>query len=407
MRRYTITVYSFIVILIAVGIYLAYMDKNKLFLSVSIESESVTASTSVTGTDVVRDLVRDYGGVSSKTLNQAIVEAKNYFTQHSNSKFTITIPAGTYSLSKTITLTDVHPGPEGRLIIAGAGKDSTILEQSPDAVGITGDRVYRVTIEGVHFTISSQTTTQGHVVSVAPGLLVLDISPGFPTPLDVLDTAYSDVTGCEKVSAAAGGWGRYVKAWSDSTTDPHIDNPDQPQYSFCKPTPVPGIPNRWVFPLKEKKNMSPLPDYTPGTFISVKSKFMDSAYEFCGGDDFFFHDVRFTERSRGIWHCGFNHVHLDGVEIVRGAAINGQVPILSSPGGGPQIGELGMPSMGHLIENSTFVATGDDAIAFFDASGLVRTTTVRDSYGRVNLNKSPGVVIDPSTSIVRTRLVRQ
>ncbi len=360
----------------------------------------------VAASTVVKYLDKDYGSVTSATLNHAIADARTAFKATPDAVYAIILPAGNFAMPDTIDVSQVKPSPKGRLVIAGQGPELTTIVQAPDQTGITGSDVFRVTFQGLHFTLPIQTTTQGHLVSVTPDSLVLDISPGFPSPQDLMDKAYATSQGCEKVAAAAGGWGRYLKIWSDSKTDPQMENMDQQQVSFCKPEPVAGVPGRWAFSLRVRNGQVAAPPYPVGGLIAVKSKFMESAYHFCGGDDFEFKDVLFTQRSRGIWRCGFNHVHLDGVQVLRPAPIQGQASILSSPGGGPQIGELGTPSTGHLIENSLFVGTGDDAIAFFDASGVVRDTTVQDSWGRVNLNQSPGVDLT-NTKVIRTRVVRQ
>ena len=374
------------------------------------EADTVSASVDVqaviAASKVVKYLDKDYGAVTSAALNRAIADARGYFQTTPDAVYAIILPAGSFAMPDTIDVSGVTPGPKGRLIIAGQGKALTTIVQAPNQTGIAGKDVNRVTFQGLHFTLPIQTTTQGHVVSVSANSVVLDISPGFPSPQDLMDKAYAGSRGCEKVAAAVGGWGRYLKILTDSKTDPHMDNVDQQKVSFCLPQPVAGVPGRWAFSLKDRNSKEAAVSYPVGGLIAVKSKFMESAYQFCGGDDFEFKDIIFTQRSRGTWRCGFNHVHLDGVQILRPAPIQGQVPALSSPGGGPQIGEVGTPSTGHLIENSLFVGTGDDAIAFFDASGVVRDTTVQDSWGRVNLNQSPGVDLT-NTQVIRTRVVRQ
>ncbi|MBA3789506.1 hypothetical protein H0X32_03930 [Patescibacteria group bacterium] len=352
---------------------------------------------------MTKNLKTDYGAVTSATLNKAITDARTYFTSHPNAVYTITIPEGSFSIPDTIDVSNVQPGPNGQLVITGAGMDHTTIVQSGDTVGILGTNTYRTTFSGIHFTVPNQTTTQGNVVAVAPGQVTISVPVGFPTPIQVIDPHYDLSQACPQDTAAAEGWGRYMKVWTDSTTDPHIMDENQSQIAWCKPVAVVGSSSEWTILLKKDTLVAP---YPIGSLISLKSKNMESAYQFCGGSDFEFKDIKWTERSRGIWHCSFNNVHLDGDVIARGPAINGQVPVLSSPGGGPQLGELGKPSSGHVIENCNFDATGDDAIAFFDASGSIKNTQVSDAYGRINLNQNPNVQLSNNT-FIRTRVVKQ
>ncbi len=366
---------------------------------------SLSASAALAGPAVTVDLAKAKGAVTSETLNAAIADARQAFATDPTTVYTITIPAGTFQMPATISLDKIDPSGGGRLVIQGAGKDQTTIVQSGDTVGLQGRDTNHVTVQGMTFTLPGQSVTQGHVVSVADKQVVIDIAQGFPQPDTLMDAAYKGVTGCQAVDKATGAWGRFLKKMVDTPTGPQFADPNQNYFMFCIPQPVDGHPGRWLFPLKPAKGGPSMPDWAPGDLIAIKSKFMANTYHFCGGDDFEFKDVRWLQRSRGIWRCGFNDVHLDGVEVRRPAPIDGQIPALSSPGGGPQFGELGMPTKGHLVENSYFEATGDDALAFFNADGEVRNTTVTDAFGRVNLNQSD--VKLTNNQFIRTRLVRQ
>jgi hypothetical protein len=76
---------------------------------------------------IFKNLETDYGGVTSATLNAAISDARRYFRAVANGTYVITIPAGTYSMPDTIDVQNIKPGPQGKLVIQGAGPNWTTL----------------------------------------------------------------------------------------------------------------------------------------------------------------------------------------------------------------------------------------------------------------------------------------
>jgi hypothetical protein len=87
--------------------------------------------------------------------------------------------------------------------------------------------------------------------------------------------------------------------------------------------------------------------------------------------------------------------------IDRAAAINGQTPCLATPGGGPQIGQPNDPATsGHLVKNCRFIALGDDAVAFFNATGKISGCYIRDSFVRgILVANAPRTVLENNTVI--------
>jgi hypothetical protein len=81
--------------------------------------------------------------------------------------------------------------------------------------------------------------------------------------------------------------------------------------------------------------------------------------------------------------------------ILRDPPVNGRVPCLASAAGGPQIGQpRDAPTTGDVVQNFTASGTGDDALAFFNASGTVSNVTIADSFARgILLVRSPGVAL--------------
>lgn len=371
-------------------------------------AQTVTQSTTKSQT-VTKDLVKDYGGVSADTLNRAIDDARKHFTTQPNDTYVITIPAGTFQVDKTIYVSNLSSAQAtGRLIIRGAGKDQTVLVTNPDVVGIRGTDTYHVSFIGIHFTLPNYTVTQGHVVSVAQGEVVLDIQKGFPTPAALMSKQWLDCHNQNPADSidACGPRRRYLKKYEDSRTDPHIVENDNQQISWYLASPVQGTEGRWKIQLARSKR---IPSYAPGDFIGIKSKKANTTYRLCRGSDFVFEDIRWTQRSRGVFRCGYNYIRISGTEILRAPAINGQVPVMSSPSGGPQIGHGDEATNHNIVENNLFVATGDDSIGVFsnDATTIIRNNRIYDSFARgILLRNSPNVQLSNNT-VMRSRVLRR
>jgi len=97
-----------------------------------------------------------------------------------------------------------------------------------------------------------------------------------------------------------------------------------------------------------------------------------------------FRNIRWRNSSRGLVRGGFSNVGLYGCRIERGAPINGQMPVMSTPSGGPQMGQDGDPVSTNMVVEDCFIdSPGDDNIAFFNVNGgRVKNTTVRNGFAR-------------------------
>jgi hypothetical protein len=157
--------------------------------------------------------------------------------------------------------------------------------------------------------------------------------------------------------------------------------------------------------LKRRGELAP---YRTGDLVGIKSKETGNVYWFFQGSDITFEDVHWTRKSRGVFRGGIDRVRFTRCVVDRGPDVQGQTPCLSTPDGGPQIGQPNDPStQDNWVENCRFVATGDDSIAFFNASGTVRGNSVRDSFGRgILLVNSPDALVEDN-QVVRCPVLRQ
>ena len=130
------------------------------------------------------------------------------------------------------------------------------------------------------------------------------------------------------------------------------------------------------------------PPFSVGDQLGVKSKHGEQAYVFRKCRNVTFERVRWTQESRGVFK-EVERVVIRNCAILRAPAIHGVVPFLSTPGGGPQIGQPSLSHGGgaHFVADNNFVGTGDDAIAFFNVrSATARRNRVADPFNRGILN---------------------
>ncbi len=332
-------------------------------------------------------------GITIEGINHAIQDAKTHFAQSPNDVVVLNIPAGNFDLTQEpgdspvrsgkmgkevtgIDLNGIKPGPSGRLVLKGAGQDKTTLLFARETTQFEGRGVYHVTVSGFHLDSVGMRTTQGHVVSVAPGVVVLDIEDGFPSFADIFNSASHQ--------------GRYLRRFTDSKTDPQLVQDDNTQVPWLTATLISG--QRWQVNLKRTTETPP---YKPGDLIAVKSKVGGQAYWFSGGSDFVFDDIKWTKESRGVFRGGFNNIKVLNSDVEREPPINGQVSCLSTSGGGPQIGQPhDPPTTGNVVDHYSAEGTGDDSVAFFNGSGTISNVKIADSFGRgILLANSPNVVI--------------
>ena len=359
---------------------------------------------------ITKYLDKDYGGVSRATIAEAIEDARKHFASSKvagDDTYVITIPAGKFDLTfseaerasaqsrrGTIDISGIEPGSGGQLVISGAGMNRTSLTMDEHEVGIFGRSVYRVTFQDFEMTRAKYTVTQGIVVSVSPGEVVLDIQPGFPSPLDIYD---HDVVGRK-------GPGRYLREFTNSKIDPEIMD-DNRQVAWRDAVQIAGFPARWQFRLKKPRLIE---TYQVGDLIAVKSKHGSQAYWFHTGSDITFRRVLWTDVARGVFR-DMDRITISDCKILRSPPIKGQTPALATPGGGPQIGQPDDPvTTGNLVEGLFAEGTGDDAIACFNcADTIIKDNDIVDSFARgILLFRSPYVQL-MNNKLVRSPLLRR
>ena len=132
--------------------------------------------------------VRAKYGVSAKGIQKAVNAAKVHFDKAPNDVVILEFEQGSFWLEDrgpgkgTIDLSGIKPRAKGRLVFQGKGMDRTTLVFADNKHALYGRDVHRVTFADMHMTRKDYTVSQGLVVEIAPGRVILDIHPGFPTP---------------------------------------------------------------------------------------------------------------------------------------------------------------------------------------------------------------------------------
>ncbi len=334
-------------------------------------------------------------GASVEGIRQAVFEARTHFSKAPNDRVVLELDEGSFYLEDnsgskgTIDLSGVRPGPNGRLAFQGKGIDKTILVFSDNKHAIYGRDVYRVTMADMHMTRKIYTVSQGLVVETAPGRVVLEIQEGFPTPAMIFNPLSKQ--------------GRFLRRYTNSRTDPQLVQEDNEQIPWTRAKHLDG--RRWEIELKRKNQLA---SYAKGALIGIKSKhggeteFGGQAYWFMGGSDFIFESVKWTHKSRGVFRGGFSRVQFLNCVTDRSPPINGQMPCLASPGGGPQIGQPNdPPTTGNVVNNCRFVGSGDDAVAFFNASGEISNCYIQDAFCRGILAANSPIAVLTNNTVIR------
>jgi hypothetical protein len=340
------------------------------------------------GAETLHWNVQSKFGISVPGIRKAIHEAKVHFGKSPDDVVILEFDEGSFDLEDessakgTIDLSGIKPGSNGRLVFQGKGIDKTILVFSDNKDAIWGRDVHRVTISNMHMTRRKYTVSQGLVVSTAPGRVVLDIQKGFPTPAEIFNPK--------------SGQGRYLRRYTNSQTDPQIIQENNDQIPWTRASHVEG--QRWEIELKSKKVV---PNYSKGDLIGIKSKHGGQACWLMGGSDILFESVKWTQKTRSVFRGGFDKIHFLNCITDRSAPIHGQTPCLASPEGGPQIGQPNdPPTTGNLVKNGRFIASGDDAVAFFNASGEISGCFSSDAFCRgILAANSPGAVLTNNTLV--------
>lgn len=375
------------------------------------------------------DIAATFGGINTTTIGSAIQAAKGIFAHTPDTVVVLFFQAGTWVIHESqpvMDVTRVKPGPNGRLVLAGAGMHATTLSTDGTAHNvITGTQTYRVTWRDMHFTRNTYRTTQGHVVSVAPGVVTLAVPSALPSPLDLFDTQASQ--------------GRFLRRYTDSDTDAHVVTDStggrgwppatNVQIPWSNVTRVPfaaggagagaaaargpawAATTAWALTLAGGYRKA-VAGYKVGDLVCVKSKddlWTGNSYFLHGGDDVAFERVRWTQHSRGVVRGGISNVRFEDTVVERPPPVAGITPCLATAGGGPQIGQPGDgPVYNVTVRNHTSTATGDDSIALFRVqTGSVTGCSVRDSFvhGIVLYTCAPGVRVSGNT-VLRCPITR-
>jgi hypothetical protein len=324
--------------------------------------------------------------------DSALSAARNYFESHPEDTVVLYFPPGVYEFYGAEYSFDFKDGwtsgTRGRLEITGAGYDKTvIITKDRKVTAVYGKDVYRILFKGIHFTRDYCTVTQGTVVSVSPGEVILDLHDEFPTPDSLWQYGIS------------GGWGLYLKKYTNDPEDPQIIIEDNDQVPWDNELTYMIEGRRWRFGLK---NTGELPPYQEGDIIGVKLKHGGQPYWFSGGDNIHFDSCKWTRKTRGKLRGLISNVTFNNCYIDRGPKIGGRVPCLASPGGGFQIGHDPDGRITNVVvENCTVIGTGDDNIALFSVDGgAVKNNYVQDGFARgILLSNVSHICFENNTTI--------
>ena len=330
-------------------------------------------------------------GITEEGIAQAVDVARDHFLQAPDDTVILEFAAGTHVINHTgpaINLRDgVLPGTGGRLVFHGAGiNKTTLIFANMEQLVILGLDVYRTTFSDMHITRPMPMVTQGYVVNVTQGLVLLEIPDGFPTPLDIYNPNWTK--------------GRYLRKYTNEA-EPKIIEANNRQISWLNTTHLEG--NKWYITLNSPTY---LPNYSPGDLIGVKSKCCGkgswgvSNYFFCRGEQVVFEHVKWTRQSRGVLRCGIPNIRFSKCQVRKESPVNGQGWCLATSGGGPQLGQPNdVPTTNALIEDYYAENTGDDSIGFFNVHGAtIRNAMIKDSFARgIYLYNSTDIALENNT----------
>ncbi len=343
--------------------------------------------------------------ITTEGINQAINDARDHFALSPNDTIILKIAAGRHLLDRnpnrisaaigpiasiTFGVNGFNTGPEGQLIIEGAGIDKTKLVFTDFLQhAFFGRNIHGLTLRKMHITRSRHTSTQGYVVATDTGSIDIDVQKGFPTP---------------GVLWRNRNLGHYLRKATDDALDPQILLEDNKQIAYGFPNQVLTPPEKinkrvWRFYLT-KTNLNPT-HYEQGDFVAIKAKKVGFPYSFSRGSRLVFDEIKWTQSTRGIIRGGFSDILIEDCEIARPEPVNGQTSILSSSGGGIQINQPDDPvSRNIVIRKCTFDSTGDDNIALFHVD-KVRLANIhsRNAFARSIL------VTDKATNVCTKNVV--
>jgi hypothetical protein len=332
----------------------------------------------------------------------------------------------------------------GCLVLSGTSRASTILVTPNGVSAIHGSGTSHLLVANMTMRQALDATTQGTFVAAGTRTfdghgyptITLDISPGFPSPLDlfIFNCGGTPPGGCTKEGIEAASNDVYMRAYTNaaapqliksvSFTDRNAQEPfGFPSYlgtrvAVAPPTQPDSVnyPYRWEITFSNPIGGRAVPTAYSGTTNGVANLVCmkyDHAQAFwfgggtAGSTDIIFSNMRWIGGSRGT----FRHVtasaesgtpggQIYNSAISRAAPINGQVPCLSTQSGGMQFGQPGDPPVfGNIVDGLHSEASGDDTIAMFNDIGgqpnghggfypqsIIRNSPLGNSFARdINL----------------------
>ena len=330
---------------------------------------------------IIKINIQQKYGVSEVGINRTIIDSKRLLSSP-NTTVQLIIPAGKFTITNTqkpnlnaIRFIHIQPATNSRLILLGAGIDknqnTTLIFPGHSQNFLFSLKSSHITIKNIIFSRDRYTTvTQGIVTQVAPdhSYLDLNLTPGFPTP----DKIYSNPS-----------FGQWLRPYNvHDPMNPQIiidDNNPIFQLYWTKALPIKG--NVWRFYLRGKLNPT---FYHAGLMMGVKSKPIPDreAYHIKYGDDITFDHLKWVGTSRGDFRF-VNNIKILNCVIARMPVINGHVPLLATPAGGPQIGSIRDEKAINnvLVDHLNATATGDDSVAFFNVkNGTISNSHISDPF---------------------------
>ena len=360
-----------------------------------------------------------YPAVTDATaeVQTAIQGAITWFQSNAGGNAVIKFGSGTYQFlgptspptnnnTGSINVSGVNPGVDskgnpGQLTFQGAamgGKAATILlfteTIAPNPNNFTAETVYSeheiygngvsyVKFASMHLAVS-QLTPDGITGSVCQGTVTAEgtntlngasnkyvqvtIPTGFPTPADVYDGYNFSVGG-------GGPGGRYIRSFTYVSGVPEIGTDSQIAWDSYQQ--ISG--STW-----ELDGLHSTPSYAIGTILGIKSKHGVIQCYFKDATNITFNLVQWTDGT-GLWFFGASDfITITKCQDNREADINGLTPCLASSDNGPTVSDnAATPATSITIENNTFTADGDDAIApNYVNGGTISGNTVSDDFAR-------------------------
>lgn len=332
-----------------------------------------------------REFVLQGREVSVAGLREVLGKARASLAAAPDEDVAVRLPAGDFLLSEAhaqaaIDLSDIsRETGRGRLVLSGQGMDKTHLIVDEQLFQIYGRNVRRVTIQDIEFSRPRPTVTQGRVASIDGHSVTLSVDAGLPSPADIRDDTPR---------------GHYLRKCALDGSGYYFPESNNAQVAWEDARQVGA--QQWRFDVRQRRGLD---QYKVGDLIAVKSKHGGQAYWFSGGGDITFDRLRWLDVSRGVFRGGMSDIAILNSRVERRRDARGQSPCLSTPGGGPQLGQPGDPPTRNVrVQGNRIDGTGDDAIALFNADGIVSDNVVNGSFARgILLVNSPQIELRNNT----------